>query len=139
MGFVEAIQAGFNNYANFSGRATRPEYWWWFLFSWIVSIIAQILDGATRVGPVGTQTAAGTFVGIISIIVGLALLIPSWSVLVRRLHDTDRSGWWWLIGIIPIIGWIVLIVFLASPGTPGPNRYGPSPYGPLGQGAATGW
>src|SRR3954453_11439636 len=87
MGFVEAIQAGFNNYTNFSGRATRPEYWWWFLFSWIVSIVAQILDGATRVGPVGTQTAAGTFVGIITIIVGLALIIPSWAVLVRRLHD----------------------------------------------------
>ena len=68
-----------------------------------------------------------------------SLFIPSWSVLVRRLHDINHSGWWWLLVFIPIIGWIILIVFLASPGTPGPNRYGPSPYGCASQGAGAGW
>lgn len=128
MGFSEAIQSGFNNYANFSGRASRPAYWWWFLFTWIVSIVAQVIDNAVR--PAGFNyeaSATSVFVGIISIIVGLALLLPSIAVMIRRLHDTDRSGWWWLIVIIPIIGWLILIFFLASPGTPGENRYGPPP------------
>jgi uncharacterized membrane protein YhaH (DUF805 family) len=139
VGFVEAIRAGFNNYANFSGRATRPEYWWWFVFSWIVSVVSNALDRWARVGAIESPSYAGVAVGLITGIVALALLIPSWAVLVRRLHDTNRSGWWWLLVFIPIIGWIILIVFLASEGTPGPNRYGPSPSGPLGQGAATGW
>ena len=139
MGFVEAIRAGFNNYANFSGRATRPEYWWWFVFTWIVSVVSNALDRWARVGAIESPSYAGYAVGLISGIVALALFIPSWSVLVRRLHDTNRSGWWWLLVFIPIIGWIILIVFLASEGTPGPNRFGPSPSGPLGQGAATGW
>lgn len=128
MGFTEAIQSGFNNYVNFSGRASRPAYWWWFLFTWIVSIVAQLIDGAVR--PPGFNyeaSAMSVFVGIITVIVSLALLLPSIAVLIRRLHDTDRSGWWWLIGIIPLIGWIILIFFLASPGTLGENRYGPPP------------
>lgn len=127
MGFSEAIQSGFNNYANFSGRASRPAYWWWFLFSWIVSLVAQVLDNMTRIGGVGSESYLNLWVGIISGIVGLALFLPSLGVMIRRLHDTDRSGWWWLIGIIPIVGWIVLIFFLASPGTPGENRFGPPP------------
>jgi uncharacterized membrane protein YhaH (DUF805 family) len=127
VGFSEAIQSGFNNYANFSGRASRPAYWWWFLFTWIVSIVAQIIDGLTRPGGFGYESYANTWVGVISAIVGLALLLPSLGVMIRRLHDTDHSGWWWLIGIIPIIGWIILIFFLASPGTPGENRFGPPP------------
>jgi uncharacterized membrane protein YhaH (DUF805 family) len=139
MGFVEAIQAGFNNYANFSGRATRPEYWWWFVFTWIVSAVSQALDRWAKIGSIESPSFSGVFVGVITGIVALALIIPSWAVLVRRLHDTNRSGWWWLLVLIPIIGWIILIVFLASPGTPGPNRYGASPYGPIGQGAAAGW
>jgi uncharacterized membrane protein YhaH (DUF805 family) len=97
------------------------------------------LDRWARVGAIESPSYAGVAVGLITGIVALALLIPSWAVLVRRLHDTNRSGWWWLLVFIPIIGWIILIVFLASEGTPGPNRYGPSPSGPLGQGAATGW
>ena len=122
MGFSEAIQSGFNNYANFEGRASRPAYWWWFLFTWIVSIIAQLLDNMTRIGGIGSESYLNMWVGIISAIVGLALFLPSLGVMIRRLHDTDRSGWWWLIGIIPIIGWIILIFFLASPGTPGEKR-----------------
>jgi uncharacterized membrane protein YhaH (DUF805 family) len=64
---------------------------------------------------------------VVYVIYALAVLIPGLAVAVRRLHDTDRTGWWILIGLIPIVGFIVLIVFLATDGTPGPNRYGPSP------------
>ena len=127
MGFVEAVRSGFNNYANFSGRALRSEYWWWVVFAWIAGLVANIIDSAlgwrvyeTTVN--GIQQGSGP----IAAIVGLALLIPGLSVAVRRLHDTDRSGWWLLLVIIPVIGWIVLIVFLVMSGTPGPNKYGPS-------------
>lgn len=127
MSFVDAVRSGFNNYANFSGRALRSEYWWWVVFVWIAGVVARILDSV--LGLSIYQTTASGFeqsAGPIAAIVGLALIIPGLAVLVRRLHDTDHSGWWFWLVIIPIIGWIVLIFFLASAGTPGPNRYGPS-------------
>jgi uncharacterized membrane protein YhaH (DUF805 family) len=126
MNFVEAVRAGFNNYANFSGRAMRSEYWWWVVFVWIAGFVANIIDSAlgwrvyeTTVN--GIQQGSGP----IAAIVGLALLIPGLAVAVRRLHDTSRSGWWLLLVIIPVIGWIVLIFFFATSGTPGANRFGP--------------
>lgn len=126
MNFVEAVRSGFNNYANFSGRALRSEYWWWVVFVWIAGMVANLIDAAfgwrvyeTTVN--GIQQGSGP----IAALVGLALLIPGLAVAVRRLHDTDRSGWWLLIGIIPIIGWIVLLYFFVISGTPGPNKYGP--------------
>jgi uncharacterized membrane protein YhaH (DUF805 family) len=127
MGFTEAIASGFANYANFSGRAQRSAYWWWALFTALVSLVTQALDTALRPGPVSYSSYGGATVGVISGIVGLLLIIPSLAVLVRRLHDTDRSGWWWFILIIPVIGWLAMIYFLVSAGTPGPNRYGPPP------------
>lgn len=127
MSFGEAIRSGFDNYANFSGRASRSAYWWWALFNFLVSLAAQILDRALGLGPVGADTTYGLRAGVITGLLGLALLLPSLAVGVRRLHDTDRSGWWLLIAIIPIIGWLVLIFFFVTPGTPGPNRYGPPP------------
>ena len=126
MNFVDAVRSGFNNYANFSGRALRSEYWWWVVFVWIAGIVANIIDRALGL-TIYTTNMNGIEQGSgpIAAIVGLALIIPGLAVLVRRLHDTDRSGWWFWLVIIPIIGWIVLIVFLASSGTPGPNKYGP--------------
>ena len=126
MNFVEAVRSGFNNYANFSGRALRSEYWWWVVFVWIAGIIASIIDRALgwsiyETTMYGVQQSSGPVAAIVS----LAVLIPGLAVLVRRLHDTDRSGWWFWLVLIPIIGWIVLIIFLASSGTPGPNKYGP--------------
>ena len=126
MSFVEAVRSGFNNYANFSGRALRSEYWWWVVFVWIAGIIASIIDRALgwsiyETTMYGVQQSSGPVAAIVS----LAVLIPGLAVLVRRLHDTDRSGWWFWLVLIPIIGWIVLIIFLASSGTPGPNKYGP--------------
>jgi uncharacterized membrane protein YhaH (DUF805 family) len=125
VGPVEAIQSGFQNYANFSGRAARPAYWWWVLFSIVVSLLAAVVDVVLGSSIITAADTRG--VGIVGTIVGLALLLPGLAVLVRRLHDTDRSGWWFFITLIPILGAIVLLVFLAMPGTPGDNRYGPSP------------
>jgi uncharacterized membrane protein YhaH (DUF805 family) len=117
MNFVEAIQSGFSNYVNFSGRAQRSAYWWWALFYFIVLIVAEILDSVIFGSPV------------LYLIITLALLLPTIALGVRRLHDTDRSGWWLLIAFIPLIGAIVLIVFFVQKGTTGPNRFGPDPLG----------
>jgi len=113
MSFGEAISDGFSKYATFSGRSSRSAYWYWILFYVLVVIVASIL-----------QAAAHT-----TIIVGLVWLgffLPNLAVLVRRLHDTDRSGWWVLIGLIPLIGAIVLIVFACIDAGP-PNKYGQGP------------
>src|SRR5215813_453221 len=116
MGFGQAIAAGFSNYFNFKGRSTRSAYWYFTLFMFIASLIAGIADvllfHPEYVGPIG---------GIFS----LATIIPSLSVFVRRLHDIGRTGWWLLLGLIPIIGWIVLIVWACQPTVPQTNAYGP--------------
>ena len=119
MGFPEAVRTVLSKYAVFSGRARRSEYWWWFLFTIIVSIITSILDAAA-----GTNYDTGG--GVINTIVALALFLPGLAVAIRRLHDTGRVGWWVLIGIIPLIGWIVLLVFFVQD-SHGDNKYGPSP------------
>jgi uncharacterized membrane protein YhaH (DUF805 family) len=113
MSFGEAIRDGFTKYATFSGRSSRSAYWWWILFYVLVVIVASILDAA-----IGT--------GVIAILVWLGFFLPNLAVLVRRLHDTDRSGWWVLIGLIPLIGAIVLIVFACIDSGP-PNKYGQGP------------
>ena len=111
MGFAEAVQTCLQQYVGFSGRARRSEYWWFFLFTILVSIVASVLDSM-----LGTMSD-DTNVGLIGTIASLALLLPSIAVAIRRLHDTSRSGWWILIGLIPIVGWIILIVFYC-PGQP---------------------
>ena len=108
-------------YAQFSGRARRKEYWFFALFSTLISLLLIMIDSAT-----GTLRVASGF-GLLSGLYSLAVLIPSLAVAVRRLHDTNRSGWWLLISIIPLIGAIVLIVFLASDSDPETNEYGPNP------------
>ncbi len=114
MSFTEAVKSGFDNYVNFDGRASRSAYWYWVLFAILASIVGNILDAA-----IGAS--------IFSILIGLALFLPGLAVAVRRLHDTGRSGWWILIGLIPIIGFIVLIVFLVQDSDAGDNEYGPLP------------
>ena len=114
MSFTEAVKSGFDNYVNFSGRASRPAYWWWVLFAILASIVANIIDAAIGVT-------------IVSIIVALGLFLPGLAVAFRRLHDTDRSGWWILIGLIPLIGFIVLLIFFVQKSDPADNQYGPPP------------
>ena len=113
MGFSEAVQSGFSNYANFAGRATRSEYWYWVLFQVIVSIAASVLD--SMVWGVGALNA----------LVGLGLLLPSLAVGVRRLHDLGKSGWTFLWGLIPILGGLYLLYLAVQPSQPGDNAYGP--------------
>ena len=126
MGFTEAIRSGFDHYVKFDGRASRSAYWWWALFVFIVGIVANVLDGVFGLQQFrefnGQMYAAG---GVISGLATLALLLPNLSVTIRRLHDTDRSGWWWFIVIIPVVGWIIYLYFMIARGTPGPNRFGP--------------
>ncbi|MGW3054884.1 DUF805 domain-containing protein [Streptomyces goshikiensis] len=102
-------------YATFSGRARRQEFWMFFLCNLAVAIVIAIIDAV-----VGANS-------IISILYSLATLLPTLALSVRRLHDTDRSGWWLLIELIPFIGWIVLIVFFATEGKSPQNEYGVNP------------
>lgn len=106
------------NYVNFTGRARRAEFWWYFLANLIISIVLNIIDAA-----IGFGSGYG---GVLSAIYGLAVLLPGLAVGIRRLHDTDKSGWWLLLVFIPIVGLIVLIVFWATDGTRGANDYGMS-------------
>ena len=114
--FAQAISRGFRNYFNFSGRATRAEYWWWGLFIVLVSIVLQVVD--TLFGEVGQW---------VSLLVQLAVLLPSLALGARRLHDINRAGWWQLLWFVLLIGGIVLIVWAIKRGDKGPNKYGPGP------------
>lgn len=109
-------------YAEFTGRARRKEYWLFVLLSFGIYIVASILDGIAGLSGV----IAGVY-GPIMTAAALGLLIPSIAVGVRRLHDTDRSGWWLLIALVPFVGGIVLLVFMVLEGTNGANRFGPDP------------
>ncbi len=116
--FGEAVKRALNKYCCFSGRASRSEYWWWILFSFIVNtalnyIFLFISSAETAVMVCG--------------IVGLALLLPSLGLCVRRLHDIGKSGWWWLLALIPIVGAIILIVWFCKDSQPTENQYGPIP------------
>lgn len=116
-GFVGAIKKGFKGYVVWNARSTRPEYWWWTLFAVIVAIIAAIIDSVVF------STNATTSIGPVSGIVSLALFLPGLSVLIRRLHDTDRTGWWVWIMLIPIAGAIVSFIFTVLASKPGPTRW----------------
>ena len=109
------------NYADFNGRATRKEYWYFALFNIIVSIALAVIDGVT--GTFSAKAGMGMLGGLYM----LGVLIPGLAVSVRRLHDTDRNGWWLLIALIPVIGAIVLLVFMVQDGKLGENYYGPNP------------
>ena len=108
-------------YAVFSGRARRKEYWFFVLFNIIISIVLAVIDGVT--GSFSPEAGMGLLGGIYT----LALLIRGIAVSVRRLHDTERSGWWLLIALVPLIGAIVLLVFMVQDSKPGQNQYGPNP------------
>ena len=114
MGFADAVTSALRQYAGFSGRARRSEYWFYYLFFVLAYVAAAILDTITGV-PAAT----------LLVIVGLFL--PTLAVGVRRLHDTGRSGLWILLNFLPIVGAIVLLVFSIQDSQPGTNEYGPSP------------
>ena len=108
--YVKALE----NYAVFSGRSRRAEFWYFNFFNVLIQFGLGIFDYF-----LGMRLLEGLY--------GLAILIPSIAVTTRRLHDTDRSGWWQLLLLVPLIGWIILIVFEFQDSQPGPNQYGASP------------
>ena len=116
--YIEVLK----KYFVFSGRARRSEYWYFVLFNFLISIALTAADFA--LGNIDLETG-GT--GLISTIYSLAVLIPGLAVSVRRLHDTDRTGWWLLIAFIPVIGAIALLVFFFQDSQQGNNQYGDYP------------
>ena len=113
-------------YAVFDGRAQRAEYWYFFLFNIIISIILSILGKAIGVFNITIGTV-GSEINILSLLYSLAVLIPGLAVAVRRLHDVSKSGWMILISLIPLIGTIWILVLTIRDSTPGENKYGPNP------------
>ena len=114
-GIIDWFTKCLRNYVSFSGRARRKEYWYFFLVQMGVVIIAMILDAIIF----SSET------GLFYIVAALGLFLPGLAVTIRRLHDTSRSGWWFLIGVVPLIGSIILLVFLASDTKPEINQWGP--------------
>lgn len=111
MTFTEAVTSVFQKYATFSGRATRSEYWWFMLFVILVNIVLSIVAEAIH-----TPILPG--------IASLALLLPNLALTARRLHDIDRAGWWMLIIFVPLLGWILMLVWTCTKSTLGENRFG---------------
>lgn len=147
MTFSEAIKSVFHNYANFSGRARRSEFWWFALLTYIIipgvmkviqllSVLPLIFSAAAAGSEAATYTDIATYGGALIVnfilvlaasVIGLVLLIPSISVAVRRLHDTGRSGWLVLIGLIPLIGTIIHLIWFCGDSQPGANKWGNNP------------
>jgi uncharacterized membrane protein YhaH (DUF805 family) len=115
MSFQEAVQSVLHKYADFTGRARRSEYWYWTLAVFIAYVVCLVLVEILR--------ALGLLLLVVLI---LGVIVPGLAVTVRRLHDTGRTGWWILIGLVPF-GGIVLLVFVCLDSTPVPNAYGPPP------------
>lgn len=114
MSFGQAISSGLNNLTNFEGRASRPAFWWWILLVFIINLVVGVIFGR-----------GSGFIAFIAYLIYLILWLATIAVGCRRLHDTGKSGWLQLLGIIPCIGAIILIVFWVQPGNPGDNAYGP--------------
>jgi len=122
MGFSEAVRTCWKKYGDFDGRAGRAEFWWWVLFTAIVQTIAAVVLTVLLIVAQNFGFIQWLSV-IVFMVVILAFILPSIAVSVRRLHDRDLSGWWYLLGFVPL-GSIVLFVWYVLPGTPAPNRYG---------------
>ena len=122
--------AALRKYATFEGRARRKEYWFFALFNFLAVLLLAMLDMAA--GTFSAEAEIGLFSGLYL----LGVLVPSIAVTVRRLHDTDRSGWWILISFVPLIGALVMLFFTVKDSQPGANRFGPNPKGVVGPGTA---
>ena len=121
----------YRRYFDFSGRSRRKEYWMFALLIFLIYIVMAFLSvmsgGSAEMGEAPTGGAASMVIGLVFLVWAVGTLIPSLAVAVRRLHDTDRSGWWLLIGLVPLVGGLVLLYFYLIEGTHGPNRFGPDP------------
>ena len=118
MGFVDAVKSFFTRYLDFSGRSSRSEYWWAYLGIILIFIVLGLISGLL-----------GETIGSLVLGIGyLAIIIPSIAIGVRRLHDLDKSGWFYLLALVPLVS-LILLVWFCMKGTDGPNRFGPDPLG----------
>lgn len=120
MSFSAAVSTCFRKYATFKGRARRSEYWYWYLFNILVGVVLIAIDYSAHLVVWGDT-------GILTTLFCLVVLVPNIAVTVRRLHDIGRSGWWFWIYFVPILGGIVLLVFCVTDSKPEENEYGVSP------------
>jgi len=119
MGFSDAVRSFISRFTDFAGRSSRSEYWWVQLALFIAFFILGLVTGFLG------ETLGSIIIGIAY----LAILVPALALAIRRLHDLDKSGWWMLLSLIPLIGGLVLLFFFVQKGTDGPNQYGPDPLG----------
>jgi len=149
MGFTDAVKSVFRNYSKFSGRALRSEYWYFTLFVALCDFASRTLDGVLGTYPSYANGVQPAHSGFLQMIFVLIILVPHIAVAVRRLHDTDHSGWWYgaaifvpvlasllmfaayALGVIALLGaaglFLLILFWLCSAGTPGPNRFGLQP------------
>ena len=126
MTFSQSIKSVFSKYADFSGRATRSEYWYFYLFNSLVGMVYYIAFFA-MLGSGSRDSSAAGYLSVMIIIYALVMTIPSLAVTVRRLHDTGHSGWWIFLNLIPVIGSIVLFIWFITDSDPDTNEYGDNP------------
>jgi len=123
MGFMTAVTTCYGKYVTFTGRARRSEFWWFFLWTILVAIVASIIDHVVDPPPAGVPYSVGIVYGLFMLI----NLLPGLAVEIRRLHDTNHSGWWLFICLVPILGFLLLLYWFIIGGTSGDNKYGPDP------------
>jgi uncharacterized membrane protein YhaH (DUF805 family) len=119
MNFIEAVESFFKNYATFTGRSSRSEYWYALLFLCMLMFVLGFIEGLLNLFPNTEESVLATIVQVV-------VLVPSIAIIVRRFHDINRSGWWYLIGFT-IIGYILIIYWLCKAGDEGDNNYGSNP------------
>ena len=128
MGMNEAVRSFFKRYTDFQGRSRRAEYWWPMLFFILVYLaLIAVITVASALGSIGEIIAM--IGGLAYLVFALGVIIPSIAVIVRRLHDLDKSGWWYFIALVPLIGGLLLLYWFCQPGTNGSNTYGDDPKG----------
>jgi uncharacterized membrane protein YhaH (DUF805 family) len=113
MDFGTSIKTCLGKYATFQGRASRSEYWYFILFTVLVEVVVSVVSGV--LGDLGS---------ILALLVILGLMLPGLAAAARRLHDIDRSGWWYLVVLVPLVGAIIVLIWFCKAGTPGANRFG---------------
>lgn len=124
MNMTTAVKTVFSKFYTFTGRASRPEFWWYYLFIIILYIIAALIEGMVVHPLLGFEPYAPEAGQPLQVILTIAIFLPTLAVAIRRLHDIDRSGWWYLVGLVPIIGTLALLWWFTRPSSEGPNRFG---------------
>ena len=135
-GYFSAIGTCFRKYAVFQGRAPRSEFWWWALLQTVIGVAflslsmpyyTQCAVQLLNFGTLPPENVSQTVVDRLSDFIDVAMLLPTFAVMVRRLHDIGKSGWWSIFGLVPVAGQILLVAWNCRHGTSGPNRFGADP------------